>query len=123
MPLIYKTHTREKTIEIVHPNKVILADGIHVFYTEKLRRLADIKVFVDVPKDICFIRRLLRDTKERDRSVESIINQYIETVRPMQEKYVSPAIKYADVIIKDGGHNLNEVRRLVNIINDKSKVK
>jgi len=115
----YKTHTREKKTEKIYPKKIILADGIHVFYTKKLRLLADIKVFVDVPKDLCLIRRLLRDTKERDRSIESIINQYIETVRPMQEKYVSPLIKYADLIIKDGGHNIVEIKRLVRLINDK----
>ena len=113
----YKTHTREKTTEFIYPKKIILADGIHVFFTKKLRDLANIKVFVDVPKDICFIRRLLRDIKERDRSVESIINQYIETVRPMQEKYVSPSIKYADFIIKEGGHNLRDIKFLSGRIN------
>jgi uridine kinase len=115
----YKTHTREKTTEIVYPNKIILADGIHVFFTNKLRDLANIKVYVDVSKDICFIRRLLRDTQERGRSVESVINQYIETVRPMQEKYVSPTIKYADFIIKDGGQNTKDIEQLVRLINAK----
>lgn len=119
----YKVHIRERETEIIYPKKIILADGIHVFLTEKLRNLATIKVFVDVPKDICFIRRLLRDTKERDRSMESIINQYIETVRPMQEKYVSPSIKYADIIVKEGGHNLKEIKKIAELINNKFNVK
>ena len=86
---------------------------------KKLREIADIKVFVDTPEDLCFIRRLLRDTKERDRSVEGIINQYLETVRPMQEEFVSPNIKYADYIVKDGGYNLKSIQQLAEIINTK----
>ena len=115
----YSTHTREKQTEKILPKKIIIADGIHVLSDRIIRELSDIKVFVAVDKDLCFIRRLLRDTKERGRSVESVINQYIETVRPMQEKFVSPCIKYADFIIKHGGHNLESVKELVNLINNK----
>ena len=117
----YKTHTRETKTETIHSKEIILADGLYAFYTEKLRDLADIKVFVDVPNDICFIRRLLRDTQERERSVESVINQYIETVRPMQEKYVLPLLKHADFIIKDGGHNIQDIEKLVRLVNENIK--
>lgn len=112
----YKTHTRSQKTETIYPKKIILTEGIHVLFTEQLRDLADIKVFVDVSKDICFIRRLLRDTLERKRTIESIIDQYLETVRPTQEKFVSPLLKYADFIIKDGGNNVNDIDRLVSII-------
>jgi uridine kinase len=112
----YKTHTREKNTEEVRPLKIILIDGIHVFSTERLRKLSDIKVFLNVSKDICFIRRLLRDTKERERSMESVINQYIETVRPMQEKYISPMIRYADFIIESGGKNIIEIEKLASAV-------
>lgn len=115
----FKTHTREERNESVLPKKIILVEGIHVFYKKGLRDLMEIKVFVDVPKDICFIRRLLRDTKERGRSVECVINQYIETVRPMQEKYVSPTIRYADFVFKGGGDNLREFQLLSESIKEK----
>jgi uridine kinase len=116
----YKTHTRSHKIETIYSKKIILTEGIHVHFTEQLRDLADIKVFVDVSKDICFIRRLLRDTLERNRTIESIINQYLETVRPTQEKFISPLIKYADFIISDGGNNLNDISRLASIIKKRS---
>ena len=112
----YISHTREHKVERVEPKEIIIADGIHTLTNPVIRELSDIKVFVDVAKDICFIRRLLRDIKERGRSVESVINQYLDTVRPMQEEFVSPGIKYVDYIIKDGGYNLKSIQELAEII-------
>ena len=114
----FSTHTRESSTERIIPKKLILAEGIHMFYTEELRGLVDLKVFVDVPIDICFIRRLLRDRKDRDRSVESIVSQYLETVRPMQEKYISPSIKYADLVIENGTDSDKKIKYLTNLIFD-----
>jgi uridine kinase len=96
-------------------------DGIHILTNEEVRELTDIKVFVDTDADISFIRRLLRDTKERGRSVESIINQYIETVKPMQEKYIVPAKQYADFIISDGGYNYSAIKELIEMIKERIK--
>ena len=76
-----------------------------VFAIEKLRKLFDIKIFVDTPDDIRFIRRLKRDMIDRGRSLDSIVNQYMSSVRPMHEAFVEPSKKYADIIIPDGGHN------------------
>ena len=113
------THTREHQTEKILPKKIILADGIHVLTNEAVRKIVDIKVYVDTDPDISFIRRLLRDTKERGRSVESVINQYIETVKPMQEKYIVPIKKYANIIIKNGGYNKIAVNKLISLINNK----
>lgn len=109
----YVTHTRLKKYEIIEPKDIIIADGIFVLYQESLREIADLRVFVDTDNDLCFIRRLLRDIKERGRSVESVINQYVETVKPMQDQYVDPCIKYANLVIKDGGHNTKAVHLLI----------
>lgn len=97
----FMTHTRKQERERVIPQKVILADGIHVLTDEIVRRIVDLKVYIDADPDICFIRRLLRDTKERDRTFESVVNQYLKTVRPMQEKYVVPIKEYADFVINN----------------------
>ena len=113
------THTREHQKEKVMPQKVILVDGIHILTDETVRKIVDLKVYVDIDSDICFIRRLLRDTRERGRSVESIINQYLETVRPMQEKYVAPVKKYADFIITEDDSNQLAIGELADIIKKK----
>lgn len=115
----YSTHNREKQTKKIKPKNIIIADGIHILNVEEIRKISTLKVFVDTDMDICFIRRLLRDTKERGRSVESVINQYIETVKPMQEKYVTPTIKYADFIIQDGGHNFKSIQQLAKLIQEK----
>jgi len=98
-------HTRaDKTIR-VEPRDVILVDGILLFVDERVRRLLDIKIFVDVPDDIRFIRRMKRDIAERGRTVDSIIEQYLATVRPMHLEFVEPSKRHADVILPEGGHN------------------
>ncbi len=84
---------------------VILVEGILVFAEPDLRALFDVKIFVDTDADIRFIRRLERDTRERGRSMQSVIEQYLTTVRPMHEEFVEPSKRYADIIIPRGGHN------------------
>jgi uridine kinase len=101
----YVTHSRKtETIHVV-PRPVILVEGILVFVNSDMRRLMDMKIFVDCDADIRFIRRLDRDVHERGRSVESIISQYTTTVRPMHLQFVEPSKRYADIIIPEGGHN------------------
>lgn len=101
----YARHTRAAATEEVKPKEVILVDGIMLFVDPRLRALFDIKIYVDVPDDIRFIRRLQRDVAERGRSVDSIISQYLSTVRPMHQEFVEPSRRWADVILPEGGHN------------------
>ncbi len=101
----YKTHSRLKKTKTVGPHLVIVLEGILIMNEPKLRDLMDIKVFIDTEPDICFIRRLKRDINERARDVDSIINQYMETVRPMYFQFIEPAKRYADIIIPQGGKN------------------
>merc|ERR1712004_178009 len=82
-----------------------MGEGIMLFVEESIRRLIDIKIFMDTPMDIAFIRRLIRDQIERKRTVESIIKQYLETVRPMFLQFIKPSKKFADIIIPHGGKN------------------
>ncbi len=102
----YKTHSRLKKTKTVGPHQIIVLEGILIMNEPKLRDLMDIKVFIDTEPDICFIRRLKRDIKERARSVDSIINQYMETVRPMYFQFIEPSKRYADIIIPQGGKNV-----------------
>ena len=102
----YKTHSRLKETRTVGPHTIIILEGILILSEPRLRDLMDIKVFIDTAPDICFIRRLKRDIEERGRSVDSVINQYTETVRPMYFQFIEPAKRYADIIIPRGGKNL-----------------
>ncbi len=99
-------HTRSDVTETCFPCDVLILEGLFVLEDEKIRNILDIKVFVDTPADIRFIRRLLRDVKERGRSMESVISQYVNTVRVMHESFVEPSRRYADVIIPEGGENM-----------------
>ncbi len=101
----FTEHRRTAEITLVEPAPIILVDGILIFTKRKLRDLMDIKVFVDTPPDIRFIRRLERDMHERGRSLDSVVLQYLETVRPMHIKFVEPSKQFADVIIPNGGLN------------------
>ncbi len=101
----YARHVRSATVLPVESKDVILVDGIMLFADARLRPLFDIKVFVDVAEDIRFIRRLQRDLQERGRSLESVIDQYLTTVRPMHLEFVEPSKRYADVILPEGGDN------------------
>ncbi len=98
-------HTRMKETVRVEPAKVILVDGILIFENKELCDLMDIKVFVDTDADVRIIRRLLRDVQERGRDMDSVINQYLHTVKPMHEEFVEPSKKRADIIIPEGGFN------------------
>lgn len=102
----YTRHTRsEKTIH-VDPKDVIMVEGILILEDKRLRELMDIKLYVDTAADLRIIRRIERDIKERGRSLESVIHQYLSVVRKMHEQFVEPSKKYADIIIPEGGHNV-----------------
>jgi len=101
----YKTHTRTSETITVKPTKIILVEGILLLSNPQLRNCFDIKVYMDTPLDICLIRRIERDTKERDRSLESITNQYLTTVRPMYYQFIEPSKAWADLVITRGGKN------------------
>ena len=101
----FKTHSRTAQTIRIEPQPVILVEGILIFTEAELRKLFDIKIFVDTDADIRFIRRLQRDITERGRSTESVVNQYLSTVRPMHLEFVEPSKRYADVIIPEGGLN------------------
>ncbi len=101
----FTQHRRTDQTVLVEPSPIILVDGILIFTRRKLRDLMDIKVYVDTDSDVRFIRRLKRDIEERGRSLDSVIVQYLETVRPMHLKFVEPSRRYADVIIPGGGMN------------------
>ena len=101
----YVNHTRSAEKKHQEPKDVIIIEGMFGLHSEKLRELMDIKIFVDTPSDLRILRRLLRDINERGRTVESVINQYLVSVRPMHEKYIKPTKQYADIIVPDGGYN------------------
>lgn len=101
----FTTHTRTDRTMRVDPQRVILVEGILIFSEPELRSLFDVKIFVDTDSDLRFIRRLERDITERARTVETVIRQYLTTVRPMHMDFVEPSKRYADVIIPEGGFN------------------
>ncbi|HMO15690.1 MAG TPA: uridine kinase [Pirellulaceae bacterium] len=101
----YAHHTRSQETHRFEPARVLIVEGILVLHDQMLRSLFDVKVFVDVPLDICLIRRLNRDIHERGRSVESILDQYEMTVRPMYYQFIEPTKLHADIIVPRGGEN------------------
>ena len=101
----FKTHLRMKETNQLKSKPIIILEGIFALHDNQIRNLIDIKIFVDTPSDIRILRRVKRDINKRARSIESIMNQYMESVRPMHEKFVEPSKKYADIIIMDGGKN------------------
>ena len=106
-------HNRTDQTVLVKPSKVIIIDGILIFENKELRDLMDIKVFVDTDADLRLARRILRDVRDRGRSMESVISQYTTTVKPMHEEFVEPSKRYADVIIPEGGFNSVAVQMLI----------
>ncbi len=114
----FTIHTRTSRTLRVEPRPVILVDGILIFAEPDLRALFDVKIFVDTPPDIRFIRRLNRDIAERGRTLESVIHQYETTVRPMHLEFVEPSKRHADVIIPEGGLNLVAMDMVVARIQD-----
>mgnify|MGYP004556031951 FL=1 len=112
----YMEHDRSDKIRRIEPNKVLIIDGILILADESLRKLMDIKIFVDTDADIRILRRIKRDVNERRRTLDSVINQYIDTVKPMHEAYVEPSKKYADIIIPEGGYNIVAMEMIENRI-------
>jgi len=109
----YEIHNRKKEKIIVEPKEIIIVEGLLVFYEERIRDLLDIKIFVDTDADIRIMRRIMRDMKDRGRSLDSIIAQYVNTVRPAHEQFIEPSKKYADIIVTEGGNNLVAVDLMV----------
>jgi uridine kinase len=101
----FKTHSRTTEFRRIEPRTVVMIEGILIFAEPELRELMEVRIFVDTDSDIRFIRRLDRDIRERGRSMESVVRQYLATVRPMHMEFVEPSKRYADVIIPEGGQN------------------
>ncbi|PQD96422.1 uridine kinase [Pradoshia eiseniae] len=109
----YAMHTRSEEVIHVEPKDVIILEGILVLEDERLRDIMDIKLFVDTDADLRIIRRMMRDIKERGRSIDSVIEQYTSVVRPMHNQFIEPTKRYADVIIPEGGHNFVAIDLMV----------
>ncbi|MFI3292374.1 MAG: uridine kinase [Rikenellaceae bacterium] len=106
-------HDRMAEWVVVEPTQVIIVDGILIFENKELRELMDMKVYVDTDADIRLARRIMRDVCDRGRTMESVVNQYINTVKPMHDAFVEPSKKYADVIVPEGGQNAVAVSMLI----------
>ena len=102
----YTIHDRSDVTVEVRPTKVVIVEGILIFENQALRDLMDIKIFVYTDADVRILRRIVRDVKERGRSLDSVVNQYLTTVKPMHEQFVEPSKRYADIVVLEGGHNL-----------------
>lgn len=113
----YANHCRSDSDELIEPADVVIIEGIHVFYDAAVRELLDFKLYVQVDPDVCLLRRVKRDIRDRGRSVESIYRQYLDTVKPMYEKHIRNYIEYADVIVAQGGKNAKIVDVLAHYIN------
>lgn len=109
----FATHTRRRGTEPVKPTPVVIVDGILVLADPDLRAMMDIRIFIDTDPDLRFIRRLQRDVDERGRTHESVVDQYLATVRPMHLEFVEPSKRYADVIVPEGGFNRVAVEMIV----------
>jgi uridine kinase len=112
----FTRHARRGSAETLRPAKVIIVEGILIFADAALRALMDVKVFVDTDDDTRFIRRLRRDVAERGRTMESVIEQYLATVKPMYLEFVEPTKRYADIIIPRGGHNEVAVSMMLTLL-------
>ena len=120
MPLYdFKTHTRSNRIEIIEPKPVVIVEGILIFAETRILAMLDVRVFVDTPDDVRFIRRLQRDISERGRTVESVIGQYYRTVRPMHHEFVEPSKRSADIIIPEGAQTGVSVEFLCSLVREK----
>lgn len=119
----YTDHTRSNETVTINPTKIILIEGILVLEDKRIREITDTKVFIDADSDVRLQRRILRDTKERGRSLDSVLEQFIKQVKPMHEKYVEPTKKYADMIIPRGAKNTKGIeiliRHITHMIEDK----
>ncbi len=114
-------HCRMKETIHLESAPLIIVEGLMVLFDPEIRDLLDLKIYVDTPDDIRFIRRLLRDINERGRTLDSVVKQYLEVVRPGHASFIEPTKEYADLIIPEGGHNQNALRVLISFIKDISK--
>ena len=112
----FTRYNRTTATETAQPRKVIIVEGILIFADAPLRAMCDVKVFVDADDDIRFIRRLRRDVAERGRTMDSVIEQYQNTVKPMHLEFVEPSKRYADIIVPQGGHNTVAIDMLLTLI-------
>ena len=112
----FARHARKDKTEAIAPGRAIIVEGILIYTDPGLRKLMDVKVFVDTDDDTRFIRRLQRDLAERGRTVQSVIDQYLGTVKPMHLEFVEPSKRYADIIIPQGGHNVVAIDMLLRLI-------
>jgi uridine kinase len=112
----FARHARRHTTDAATPRPIIIVEGILIFADAPLRELMDVKVFVDTDDDTRFIRRLKRDVAERGRTMDSVIDQYLNTVKPMHLEFVEPTKRYADIIIPRGGHNSVAIDMLLTLI-------
>jgi uridine kinase len=117
----FTRHVRKPETQPVHPGAAIIVEGILIFADNELRSLMDVKVFVDTDADIRFIRRVQRDMAERGRTLPSVIDQYMATVKPMHEEFVEPSKRYADLIVPEGGYNQVAVDMLLMLIRSLAK--
>ena len=113
----YTVHNRSDKTVLVNPSPVIIVEGILIFQDKRLCDLLDIKIFVDTDADVRILRRIVRDVRDRGRSLSSVVDQYLTTVKPMHEMYVEPSKRNADIIIPEGGHNLVAMDMLIERIN------
>ncbi len=113
----YTQHRRCDSSELIEPADVVLVEGIHVFYDEEVRNLMDFKIYIQVDPDVCLLRRVKRDIRDRGRNIEGVYRQYLETVKPMYEKYIRNYVDYADLIVARGGKNARIVDILAHYIN------
>ena len=102
----FPDHNRTQNTVTVEPSSVIIVEGLLIFQNPELRDLMDIKIFVDTDADVRILRRILRDVKERGRSLDSVVTQYLTTVKPMHEQFVEPSKRFADIVVLEGGHNV-----------------
>jgi uridine kinase len=112
----FARHARTARTDLAAPRRTIIVEGILIFADAPLRAMMDVKVFVDTDDDIRFIRRLRRDVAERGRTMDSVIDQYLTTVKPMHLEFVEPSKRYADIIVPEGGHNTVAVDMLLTLI-------
>jgi len=120
----FATHTRKKSTKTINKHRIILLEGIFSLFNDKIRDMMNIKIYIDTPNDLRIIRRIKRDIEERNRTLESIIKQYYENVRPMHIKFVKPTKQYADIIIPMGSKNKIAIdilrSKIFNLINNKN---
>lgn len=110
----FTVHDRSDKYEEIHSTRVLIIEGILIFQNKQLCDEMDIKIFVDTDADVRILRRIIRDVRKRGRTLESVVDQYLTTVKPMHEQYVEPSKRNADIIIPEGGHNLVALDMVVN---------